>query len=99
MLIRELGPEDRAAWEPLWNGYLEFYRTALPQEVTETTWQRILDPDEPVHALGAFSQDGRLLGIVQYLFHRSTWSTAVLRSITEAMGSQICTVPAPRDAM
>ena len=72
--IRPLGPEDRADWEPLWAGYLAFYEATIPSTVTETTWARLNDPAEPMHALGAFG-DGQLVGIVHYLFHRSTWTT------------------------
>jgi GNAT superfamily N-acetyltransferase len=71
--IRDLTAADRAAWEPLWQGYLTFYKASLPPEVTETTWARILDPAEPVHGLGA-EIDGRLVGIVHFLYHRTTWS-------------------------
>jgi GNAT superfamily N-acetyltransferase len=72
--IRPLGPEDRADWEPLWAGYLAFYEATIPSTVTETTWARLNDPAEPMHALGAFV-NGQLVGIVHYLFHRSTWTT------------------------
>ncbi len=71
--IRALRPDDRHAWEPLWQGYLTFYESAVAPEVTETTWARLHDPAEPMHVLGAFL-DGTLIGIVHYLFHRSTWT-------------------------
>jgi GNAT superfamily N-acetyltransferase len=71
--IRPLTPEDRAAWEPLWQGYLTFYETVLSPETTDTTWTRFHDPEEPMFALGAFL-DGRLVGITHYLFHRTGWS-------------------------
>ncbi len=71
--IRPLRPDERAAWEPLWQGYLAFYKTSIAPEVTEKTWARLHDPAEPMHVLGAFL-DGRLIGITHYLFHRSTWS-------------------------
>ena len=29
MIIREAKPADRAAWEPLWAGHLEFYNSEL----------------------------------------------------------------------
>jgi GNAT superfamily N-acetyltransferase len=72
--IRPLRPDERAAWEPLWQGYLAFYKTSVKPEVTERTWARLHDPAEPMHVLGAFLDD-RLVGIVHYIFHRSTWST------------------------
>jgi GNAT superfamily N-acetyltransferase len=37
------------------------------------TWNRFFDEAEPVHALVAES-DGKLVGLVHYLFHRSTTS-------------------------
>ncbi|MEW9625293.1 GNAT family N-acetyltransferase [Rhodanobacter geophilus] len=73
--IRPVTPADHAAWKPLWDGYNAFYGrsgpTALPEEITRTTWARFHDPAEPVHALVA-ECDGELLGLAHYLFHRST---------------------------
>ena len=71
--IRPLRPDEREVWEPLWAGYLTFYETAVAPEVTDITWARLHDPAEPMFALGAYL-DGRLVGIVHYLFHRSTWT-------------------------
>ncbi|WP_243368747.1 GNAT family N-acetyltransferase [Microvirga solisilvae] len=72
--IRPFALEDRKAWEPLWQGYLTFYKSTLPAEVTETTWRRLNDPAEPMHGLVAII-DGRIVGIVHYLYHRSTWTS------------------------
>jgi GNAT superfamily N-acetyltransferase len=72
--IRPLTADDRNAWEPLWQGYLTFYKSSLPREVTETTWRRFLDPAEPMHGLVAVL-DGRIVGIVHCIYHRSTWTT------------------------
>ncbi|MFJ4167724.1 GNAT family N-acetyltransferase [Microbacterium sp. NPDC089698] len=74
-VVRPVVAEDLDAWRPLWDGYNEFYgrsgATALPEEITESTWARFLDPAEPVFAMVA--DDGeRILGLVHYLFHRST---------------------------
>src|SRR5258706_8009416 len=73
--IRPIAPGDQAAWRPLWDGYNAFYgregATALPEEITATTWARFFDSAEPVHALVA-ERGGRIVGIVHYLFHRST---------------------------
>jgi len=74
LVIRTLRPDERRSWEPLWQGYLSFYQSTVTPEVTATTWGRLHDPAEPMHVLGAFI-DGTLVGIVHYLFHRSTWTT------------------------
>jgi GNAT superfamily N-acetyltransferase len=75
LTIRPVAQADFDAWLPLWDGYNAFYgragATALSQEITRTTWARFFDEAEPVHALVAV-RDGRIVGIVHYLFHRST---------------------------
>jgi GNAT superfamily N-acetyltransferase len=73
--IRFVTRGDYAAWLPLWEGYNEFYKrfgaTALPDAVTQVTWARFFDAYEPMHAMVA-EDGGRLVGLVHYLFHRST---------------------------
>jgi GNAT superfamily N-acetyltransferase len=73
VVIRPVGADERAAWEPLWNGYLAFYKATLAPGASDVAWQRFHDPDEPMFLLGAYVE-GRLTGIVHYLFHRSTWT-------------------------
>ena len=73
--VRALQAGDQAAWRPLWDGYNAFYGragpTALAIELTELTWSRFFDTNEPMHALVAEHASG-LIGLVHYLFHRST---------------------------
>ena len=71
LIVRSIVVGDRAQWEPLWDGYNTFYERTLPIEITNTTWSRFFDADEPVHALVA-ERNGQLLGLAHYLFHRST---------------------------
>jgi GNAT superfamily N-acetyltransferase len=71
--IRPIGEDERADWNPLWDGYLAFYKTALTHDVSDLAWSRFHDPDETMFALGGYV-DGRLAGFAHYLFHRSTWA-------------------------
>lgn len=75
VVIRPVRREDFPAWKVLWAGYNAFYGrsgpTALPDEITQTTWSRFFDAYEPVHALVA-EEAGELLGLAHFLFHRST---------------------------
>lgn len=75
LLIRPIEPADYEQWLPLWDAYNAFYgrlgATALPLEITQTTWARFFDLDEPVNALVAES-NGKLIGLTHYIFHRST---------------------------
>lgn len=77
LLVRPVEQRDFAEWKVLWDGYNAFYgrhgATALPDEITHRTWSRFFDGYEPMHALVA-EQAGRLLGLVHYIFHRSTTS-------------------------
>jgi GNAT superfamily N-acetyltransferase len=78
--VRFVTRGDYAEWLPLWEGYNEFYKrfgaTALPDVVTQVTWARFLDTQKtdaygPMFAMVA-EADGQLVGLVHYLFHRST---------------------------
>ena len=71
--IRPIGKDERVNWEVLWQGYLRFYESSQTADATDAAWLRIHDPAEPMHGLGAYV-NGRLLGIVHYLFHRSFWT-------------------------
>ncbi len=74
-LVRAIREDDLPAWKPLWDGYNAFYgrvgETALADGITQATWRRFFDPNEPVFALVA-EADGKLVGFTHYLFHRST---------------------------
>lgn len=93
-VIRAVDAQDFSAWKPLWDGYNAFYGrsgdTALAQDITLETWSRFHAADEPMHALVA-ERDGELLGLVHYLFHRSTISRA-----NSCYMQDLFTVPAAR---
>lgn len=60
MTIRMLEPTDHEQWLPLWKAYQAFYQVDIWDEVTRLTWQRLLDPDEPMHCAVA-AVDGALI--------------------------------------
>ncbi|POT25420.1 GNAT family N-acetyltransferase [Citrobacter freundii] len=65
--------KDYANWLPLWINYQTFYRTQISDNVTKLTWERFLSPSEPVYCAVA-KYDGKIVGLVHYVFHRSTWA-------------------------
>jgi len=71
--IRQVTAGDHAAWLPLWQAYLRFYKTELADAVTQSTWQRMLDPNEPTHAALSWA-DGKAVGMVHFIYHRSNWA-------------------------
>ncbi len=73
IVIRTLTAADEADWRRLWRAYLEFYETEVPEAVYHSTFARLLgDDSQDFHGLVAVL-DGRLVGLVHYLFHRHCW--------------------------
>jgi GNAT superfamily N-acetyltransferase len=75
VFVRPAIEQDLPQWLPLWDGYNAFYGrqgpTALSPEINRLTWSRILDANEPVHALVA-ERDGQLVGLAHFIYHRNT---------------------------
>ncbi len=73
LLVRPVAASDHDEWRRLWQGYLEFYRTTLPESTVRTTWQRLLDPAEPMDAALAVLDDAPV-GLAHFIEHRSCWT-------------------------
>ena len=71
--ITAVRPEDHAVWLQLWQGYLEFYETELTEEVTQYTFDRIVDPASGLYGAIAW-ESGRPVGLAHWLTHLATWS-------------------------
>lgn len=71
--IRPFTRDDFDTWYPLWRGYQAFYKVDIPRETSDVTWTRLLDPVEPMHGVFAL-REGRPVGIVHYIEHRSCWT-------------------------
>jgi GNAT superfamily N-acetyltransferase len=72
--IRRIQPDDEHRWRELWDAYTRFYEREPDEAITRHTWSRILDPDCPVHAIVALSEDGEVIAIVNYVIHENTTS-------------------------
>lgn len=71
--IRPLHAADEEDWRRLWTGYLEYYETAVTEEVYRVTFQRLLsEADNEFHGRIALV-GGHPVGLVHYLFHRHCW--------------------------
>lgn len=71
--IRPIRPEDEAAWRTLWTAYLDFYEATVPEEVYQTTFQRLLSADHPDQNGFLAVQDGTPVGLVHYIYHAHNW--------------------------
>lgn len=72
--IRPPTAADYPAWRRLWDQYLGFLGAQVPEQVTRTTWSRILDRRPEVFARLA-ERDGQVVGFAVCVLHMGTWTT------------------------
>lgn len=73
LTIRLLAAADETSWRRLWAGYLDYYKTDLPQNVTDALFPKLVK-GEPHFALVA-ERGGEIVGFVHGLPHATTWSS------------------------
>lgn len=69
-------PDHYSAWLVYWLEYQKFYKVDLSEEITLKAWARFFDENEPMYCAVAL-ENGKVVGFVNYLFHRSTWAENV----------------------
>ncbi|MEQ1104821.1 GNAT family N-acetyltransferase [Acinetobacter ursingii] len=74
MNIRPVTKNDFNEWLLLWKGYQVFYKATISDEITKTTFDRFQDVQEPVYCLVIENEEKQLIGLLHYIFHRSTWT-------------------------
>jgi ribosomal protein S18 acetylase RimI-like enzyme len=74
MRIDELVESDFEDWLTLWQDYLTFYKTKLPEATTRIAFDRLLDPAEPMGGFIARDDSDLARGIVHWIDHRSCWT-------------------------
>jgi D-amino-acid N-acetyltransferase len=73
--IRAIQPTDKETWVNLWNQYNVFYKRTVPDEVTEATFNRFLDPNNAINCgVAESSNNGKVIGFANYYPHDSTAS-------------------------
>lgn len=71
--IRPLQAQDETEWRKLWTGYLDYYETSVDEDVYQTSFERMLC-GKPNEFNGLVAElDGKLVGLVHFLFHRHGW--------------------------
>ncbi len=61
LTIRDISPADEPTWRRLWADYLTFYRTTVPDAITNATWAKLFDPTSAVFGRAAV-RDGAMIG-------------------------------------
>lgn len=73
--IHPLRSEDADEWAPLWEGYLRFSGSEVSEEITQSTFRRLVG-DGVMHGALARDDEGHAVGLVHWLAHPATWSLA-----------------------
>ena len=71
--IRPIAPADREAWQALWTAYLDFYESSVSDEVYDTTFARLCDPELRVQKGLLAINDETPVGLVHYIYHAHNW--------------------------
>ena len=72
-MIRPLARDDKEAWTNLWTAYLEFYESGVTDDIYNLTFARLCDADNKTQNCFVAQLDGKLVGLVHYLYHAHNW--------------------------
>ncbi|MGE4612023.1 MAG: GNAT family N-acetyltransferase [Paracoccaceae bacterium] len=75
LTVRPLTVADEPEWRVLWTGYLDYYETSVPEEVYVSSFARMLSGDDNEFNGMVAELNGKLVGLVHFLFHRHGWKT------------------------
>ena len=73
VVIRPLAATDKPQWARLWEAYLAFYETSVSEAVYTSSFDRLIDPEVRDYNGLVAEQDGQLIGLTHYIFHRHGW--------------------------
>jgi ribosomal protein S18 acetylase RimI-like enzyme len=73
-VVRPLARTDAESWRRLWEAYIEFYEASVPEEVTQSTWGRLLEANSMIGRVA--ESEGLVLGFSVSVLHESTWTTS-----------------------
>ncbi|MBY0408292.1 MAG: GNAT family N-acetyltransferase [Rickettsiales bacterium] len=73
--VRPVEAGDQERWMELWRSYNVFYGIDVPEEVTASTWERIMSGNHDMGCLVACEWPyGAVLGFANFIVHPRTWS-------------------------
>ena len=67
-------PLEKSDGRRLWTAYLVFYEASVSEEVYALTWKRLFTDGEFEPKGFIAMLDGKAVGLVHYLYHRTCWS-------------------------
>ncbi|NQV48036.1 MAG: GNAT family N-acetyltransferase [Rhodospirillaceae bacterium] len=73
--IRPPKASDKQAWLGHWQGYITFYESSVADDITEATWERLLEGKPNLFGFVACDENGAVIGFVHCVTHLGTWET------------------------
>ena len=66
MKIESLKISDKEQWRKLYQGYADFYKMPMNDDILDTVWSWIFDKENKFYAIGARSYQGNLVGFMHF---------------------------------
>ena len=66
MIVESLQKNDKEQWRKLYQGYADFYKMPMNEDILDTVWSWIFDEDNKFYAIGVRSSQGKLVGFMHF---------------------------------
>ena len=66
MVVESLQIDDKEQWRELYQGYADFYKMPMNEDILDTVWSWIFDEDNKFYAIGVRSSQGKLVGFMHF---------------------------------
>ena len=66
MIVESLQIDDKEQWRKLYQGYADFYKMPMNDDILDTVWSWIFDEENKFYAIGARSSQGNLVGFMHF---------------------------------
>jgi len=89
--IKPLNSTDYDVWIKLWDQYLAFYETAVPEPTSKVTFGRLTDNDADY--MGGYlcrDEENHAVGLVHWILHPSTWTSGDYCYLQDLYVSEYC---------
>ena len=66
MIVESLKIDDKEQWCELYQGYADFYKMPMNEDILDTVWSWIFDEENKFYAIGVRSSQGKLVGFMHF---------------------------------
>ena len=66
MVVESLQIDDKEQWCELYQGYADFYKMPMNEDILDTVWSWIFDEENKFYGIGVRSSQGKLVGFMHF---------------------------------